>query len=290
MTDTGNGPAGEFEQFPAGPISVKSDRVSALRRLANRSFREKTSRFLIEGPQAVGSAIAAGAPIVEVLVSADAVPRHDELLAAATSRGTMVMVVPEPVLVAVSGTVHPAGIVAVCGFLADPPAEPTDLPLSRSTRLAVTLVEANDPGNAGTIVRSADAAGADCVITTAGSVDIYNGKFVRATTGSLFHLPIATGADPLQVLQRARELGIATLAAASGGDHDLYSLARQGKLSVPVMWVFGNEARGLPAEVLAAVDRVVGIPMFGSAESLNVAGAAAVCLMTTAAAQRGLIP
>ncbi len=155
------------------------------------------------------------------------------------------------------------------------------------------LWQINDPGNAGTVLRTADAAGAGAVILSAGSVDVYNGKCIRASAGSLFHLPVVREADPLAAIDALRRAGHMVLAAAGDASVSLYDLlpgpGGSGVLGGPVTWVFGNEARGLPEDVLALVDTAVGIPMPGRAESLNLAAAASVCLMVTAAAQRGQV-
>lgn len=152
-------------------------------------------------------------------------------------------------------------------------------------RLIAVLEEVRDPGNAGTIIRAADAAGADAVILTGRSVDLYNPKVVRSTTGSLFHLPVAMEATLGDVIDRAREAGLQTLAADIKGD-DLLDVRTAGLLGNPTAWVFGNEARGLADEQLTLVDRAVSLPIYGQAESLNLATAASVCLYESAFALR----
>jgi TrmH family RNA methyltransferase len=151
--------------------------------------------------------------------------------------------------------------------------------------LVVALDGLQDPGNAGTIVRAADAAGADAVIFTGRAVDLYNPKVVRSSTGSIFHLPVAVGAELDDVLIRARAAGLTVLAADVKGD-DLLAVRREGVLEQPTAWLFGNEARGLPDEQLALADRVVTVPIYGHAESMNLATAASVCLYESAFAQR----
>ncbi len=272
----------------AGPTSVKSERVTALRRLAKRSVRAAEGRFLVEGPQAVATALARGV-VQEIWLTQDAAGRYPELVGGAGGAGVRAATVTDAVLRVVTDTVHPAGVIAVVRMVDRPLLDGPDAVLRPGIRLAVVLVEAQDPGNAGTILRTADCAGADAVVTTRGSVDLYNSKAVRATTGSLFNVPVSVDADPQQVLAAGRAAGMRILAAAGGGSTDLYRLAATGGLAGPVMWMFGNEARGLPPQILEAADDVVAIPIFGRAESLNLAGAAAVALMTTAAAQRSLL-
>ncbi|MEZ5186898.1 MAG: RNA methyltransferase [Candidatus Nanopelagicales bacterium] len=247
-----------------GPTSVKSDRVGAVRRLANRKFREKVGRFLVEGPQSVREAVRHRPEAIdEVYLADDAGPVAREIGAAARVAGVRVTEVPERVLLAMTETVHPQGVAAVCRFL--PFIEPTD------PRLLVVLHDVRDPGNAGTILRTADAAGADAVYFTADSVDPYNGKCVRSSAGSLFHIPFAV-CD----FEKVPMAGLQTLATSGAGNRDL----REVDLTAPTVWVFGNEAHGLPDLGLP----LVSIPIFGSAESLNLAGAAAVCLYASALA------
>ncbi len=240
-----------------GPTSVKSDRVGAVRRLANRRFREQVGRFLVEGPQGVLEAVRHQPECVdEVFVVAGQALAVD---------GVKVTEVPEPVLLAMTETVHPQGVAAVCRFL---PFAPPDDP-----QLIVVLHEVRDPGNAGTILRTADAAGADAVYFTGDSVDPYNGKCVRSTAGSLFHIPFTSCA-----LSDVPMAGLQVLATSGAGERDL----REVDLGLPTAWVFGNEAHGLPDLGLPTVS----IPIFGAAESLNLASAAAVCLYASALAQR----
>jgi len=179
---------------------------------------------------------------------------------------------------ALSDTVTPQGLVAVCRRI--------DVPLEQAlagARLVAALVEPNDPGNAGTILRTADAAGADAVVV-AGGVDLYNGKAVRASAGSLFHLNVVMDVDVRDVLGAGRDL--VRLAASGSGTRDVDELAADGTLGRPTMWLFGSEAHGLPADALGAADHTVRVPIYGRAESLNLAAAAAICLYASARAQR----
>jgi RNA methyltransferase, TrmH family len=148
--------------------------------------------------------------------------------------------------------------------------------------LAAALVDAADPGNAGTIVRTADAAGAGAVVFAGNSVDPYNGKVVRASAGSLFHVAVVAAHPALDLVAAARAAGYAVLATSSSGAVELDTV----QLSEPTMWVFGNEAAGLPPAVVRSVDQSVRVPIYGRAESLNLAAAAAVCLYASARAQR----
>lgn len=151
-------------------------------------------------------------------------------------------------------------------------------------RLVAVLAEAQDPGNAGTIIRTADAAGADAVVLVRGSVDATNPKVVRSTAGSLFHLPVLTGAGLGEVLEALDGAGLAVLAADGSGPVGLFDADEF--LARPCAWLFGNEARGLAPEALERAEAVVSVPVLGAAESLNVAAAAAVCLYASVRAQR----
>ena len=145
------------------------------------------------------------------------------------------------------------------------------------------LANIRDPGNAGTVLRAADAAGADGVIFRDNSVDVYNPKVVRSTTGSLFHLPFVVGATIADTIAQAKSSGFQVFAANGGGD-SLETLNDE-VLKKPTLWVFGNEAWGFEPETLELVDRQVGVPIYGAAESLNLATAASICLYATAFAQ-----
>jgi len=262
--------------------SIRSTRVLAARRLAKRTFRGADRRFLAEGPQAVREALRLPDLAVELFVTADAQVRHGDLMGAAATAGVPVQRVSGEVMASLAQTVTPQGVVAVCRFL--------DLPLgdvlAGRPRLVAVLAHARDPGNAGTVIRAADAAGAEAVVVTAASVDIYNGKCVRASAGSLFHLPIALGTPVSDAVAALRTAGLRVLAADGSGAADLDELAEAGVLGGPTAWLFGNEAWGLPPETHALADEVVRVPVYGRAESLNLACAAAVCLYASARAQR----
>jgi TrmH family RNA methyltransferase len=152
--------------------------------------------------------------------------------------------------------------------------------------LTVLLAQVRDPGNAGTVIRTAEADGASAVLLSHGAVDGYNAMCVRASAGSLFHLPIAVEVDVPTTVGALRVSGVQVLAADGAGGTDLDDLADAGRLAAPTAWLFGNEAWGLPADVAALADEVVRVPIHGRAESLNLATAAAVCLYASARAQR----
>ena len=159
---------------------------------------------------------------------------------------------------------------------------PTATALAGRPRLVAVLADIRDPGNAGTVLRSADAAGADAVVFAGDSVDPYNGKTVRASAGSLFHLPVVRGARLPDALAAARPAGLTVLAADGAGERELTDLP---ELAAPTAWLFGNEAWGLAADTGALADARVRIPISPRAESLNLGAAAAVCLFASSAAQ-----
>jgi TrmH family RNA methyltransferase len=218
--------------------------------------------------------------VLEIFGTAEALDRNANLVRAARDASASVDEVSPKGAAALSETVTPQGLVAVCQL--DQPTV-SDV-LAASPRLLVVLVEPNDPGNLGTIVRTADAAGADALLLD-GGVDAYNGKAIRASAGSLFHLPVLS-APTAQLLSDAERLGLTSLATSGYGDTDLDALADDGTLTRPTVWLFGAEAQGLPPALLDAADHRVRVPIYGRAESLNLAAAAAVCLYASARAHR----
>jgi len=258
----------------------RSPRVRAVAKLTKRSARQETGLFLLEGPQAAREALAYRPDtVIEMFATPSALERHADLREAARDAGIEVVFTTEGVLDAMADTVTPQGIVAVAR---QTPTSVRDV-FAASPRLVAICEEVRDPGNLGTIIRAADAAGADAVILTGRTVDPYNPKVVRATTGSLFHLPIAVGVDLATAVARAHDAGVRVVAADVGGDD---FLAARALLAEPTAWLFGNEARGLDDESLALADLSLRLPIYGSAESLNLATAASVCLYETAFAQR----
>ncbi|MFF4171437.1 TrmH family RNA methyltransferase [Streptomyces sp. NPDC001744] len=268
-------------------ISPRSPRVVAARRLAKRAFRGKDRLFIAEGPQAVREAVdhrgPSGEPtLVELFTTVEAAGRHAAIVDAARAAGARVHHASDAVLAEVSQTVTPQGLVGVCRFL-DSPFEEI---VAARPRLVAVLAHVRDPGNAGTVLRCADAAGADAVVLTDASVDLYNPKSVRASVGSLFHLPVAVGVPVEQAVAGLRGAGVRVLAADGAGQDDLDAELDAGTMGGPTAWIFGNEAWGLPEETRALADAVVRVPIHGKAESLNLATAAAVCLYASARAQR----
>jgi len=267
----------------------RAERVRSVRALAGRSARLRAGRFVVEGPQAVREAVAVdGVRVHDVYVTEQAAQRYPEIVRAAQDRGVRVHTGSSEVLDAMSPDAQQ--VVAVADLLESS----LDGVLDAAPRLLAVLAHVRDPGNAGTVVRASDAAGADAALLTRESVDVHNPKVVRSTAGSLFHLPVVTGLDLPETVARLRAAGLLVLAADGSGEHDLDDLldvagaspAGVPDLARPTAWVFGNEAWGLRDEDRALADAVVRVPIRGRAESLNLATAATVCLYASSRAQR----
>jgi TrmH family RNA methyltransferase len=260
-----------------------SPRLKAARRLNKRAFRQRERAFLAEGPQAVAEAFHCGAQVTDLFVTVPARSRHHDLVTAVAAAGVPVHVVSGEVMDELAQTVTPQGLLALCGFV--------DVPLAEITSrgqpgLVALLANVRDPGNAGTVLRTADAAGAHAVVFADASVDPYNGKCVRASAGSLFHLPVVAGARLEDAVVTLREAGLRIVAADGRAGRSLDDPGVQARLAGPTAWMFGNEAWGLPPELVALADEPVAVPIYGRAESLNLAAAAAVCLYASARVQR----
>jgi TrmH family RNA methyltransferase len=234
----------------------------------NRKVRAQTGEFLAEGPQAVREALAISAALEVFATDAFSDWQVEDVVWSTVS---------EAELADIADAVAPQGIVARCRSVVRPIEA-----LPSASRLVAVGIDVRDPGNAGSIIRAADAAGADAVIFAGDSVDPQNPKAVRATAGSLFHLPVIVARDAGAVIIELRQQGFRLLAADGNGDADLFAM----DLTPPTAWLFGNEAHGLHGITLGAADVTVAIPIYGKAESLNLATAAAVCLYASAQAQR----
>lgn len=276
MTERPSGPA---------PLAVtlsnpKADRVKQVRALAGRSARSKAGRMLVEGPQSVREAVTHAADRVrDIYLTAAAAERYGEIAARAHAAGLHVHVGSPEVLEAMSPDAQ--GVLAVVETWG----VSLDDVVARAPRLVVVLSNVRDPGNAGTAIRVADAAGADAVILADESVDPTSPKVVRASAGSIFHVPVVRSLPLEDALGALQETGLVVLAADGSGNVELGGAgADAAALAVPTAWVFGNEAWGLSADDLALADAVVRIPIYGAAESLNLATAVSVCLYASAAA------
>jgi TrmH family RNA methyltransferase len=257
-------------------LTERSARVVAAVKLHRQVARRRARRFLAEGPNLVEAASARGL-VRDVFVTESAAQRHSALLASlAAGQQSPVHLVTERAAKALSDTVTPAGLVAVCEM----PATRLEEVLAGSPRLIAVAVEISEPGNAGTVIRIADAMGAAAVILGGYSVDPYNGKCLRASAGSIFSIPVVVAPDAHAAVSALHAAGLQVLATTVDGDTSLDDVG----LAAPTAWLFGPESHGLSAEIASEADHRVRIPMSGGAESLNVASAAAICLYQSARA------
>ena len=288
-------PRAEGARAPRPDILDNPDsaRVARVAGLARRHARDKYERFLVEGPRGVGEAVRhAAAHVHDLYLTPEAADRHADIRARARAAGLYTHMVTPRVMAAMSADAQGVlAVVATTALAAGPQPQEDGAEAGEGlaerlagARLVAVLAEAQDPGNAGTIIRTADAAGADAVVLVRGSVDATNPKVVRSTAGSLFHLPVLTGAGLGEVLGALDGAGLAVLAADGSGPVNLFDADEL--LARPCAWLFGNEARGLAPEALERAEAVVSVPVLGAAESLNVAAAAAVCLYASVRAQR----
>ncbi|MFC8528634.1 TrmH family RNA methyltransferase [Nocardia sp. NPDC057227] len=263
------------------PLEPRNPRVVAAAKLHRSAQRRRTGAFLAEGANAVTAALATGR-VRELFYSAGAAAREHELVAGAAASGVRTTLVSERAAQHLGETVTAPGLVAVCDLL-DVPLRELLARIARrpgAPRLPPALfavpVEIAEPGNAGTLIRVADAVGVDGVVLAGDTVDPHNGKCVRASAGSLFHVPVARERDAAAALDALSAAGVTLLATTARGELDLDDA--DPVLAGPVAWLFGNEAHGLAPELAERADHRVRIPILGRAESLNLAAAAAICL------------
>ncbi|RAV32356.1 TrmH family RNA methyltransferase [Corynebacterium heidelbergense] len=263
-------------------FTERTPRIVAAAKLHRAAARRKAQRFLAEGENAVSAALSYGS-VLEVFATPAAAERFDNVL-----RGSDVplSLITDRAAERLSETVQSTGLFALCRFQLRPAGD-----ILPGSRLLSVAVETAEPGNAGTLIRVSDACGADGVIFTGNSVDPLGGKAVRASAGSVFHLPVAREDDVAETIAQLKQEGLVVLATAMRGDCSLDDLSREaGREGVPrplltqrTAWLFGNEAHGL-GDWLDLADVRVSIPMYGRAESLNLATAASICLYESAKA------
>ena len=246
--------------------------MQAARKLTRRAFRERERRFLLEGPLALGDALAAGATVHDVFVSDE----PSEVVDAAASAGARVHEVSEQILKTVSDAATPQGVVAVVE-LRDASLDA----LSLDAGLVLVLSQIRDPGNAGTLIRSAAASGCGGIVFSTGSVDPFAPKTLRAAAGSVFRAPLVTKVELTDAVSHLRSAGFALVGADARSEKSLYEL----DLERPTAIVLGNESWGLGDVDARELDVVAGIPMPGPVESLNV-GVAGSLFLFEAARQR----
>jgi len=252
-------------------------KVQRLRSLVGRRRARQAERaFVVEGAKVVGEAFDAAAGVESLFFDpAASGPAEAAVVERARRAGCEVSELATGVLERVAGTVTPQPLLAIVSQL--------DRALEELPRhgLIVLCADVRDPGNLGTILRSAEAAAAGGVICTDGTVDPYNLKCVRASAGALFHVPLVVGGNTVQVLDQLATWGLRRLGTSAVKGDPLWST----DLTAPLVLVLGNEATGLPQDVEAAIDAHVTIPIAGRTESLNV-GMAATVLVYEAARQR----
>lgn len=243
-------------------------------KLHRPAARRRAGLFLAEGPNLVEAALRSRA-VEHVFATEAALERFADLLADAPVR-----LVTERAAKALSDTVTPVGLVAQCRSIA----ATWPQVIADSPRFVVVAVGISEPGNAGTLIRVADAMGADAVVLAGNSVDPFNGKSLRASAGSIFNIPVVSEGDVTAVVGDLAALGAAVLATTLDGDVSLDEA--DSILAGPCAWIFGNEAHGLDDASAALATHRISIPMRGGAESLNLASAASICLYATARMHR----
>lgn len=262
---------------PSKVTSTSSERVTRVRALHSRSGRRKAGRFAVEGPQGVRSALGAGVHVHDLLVDEAAQQSFAELIVQAKAAGAHITWVTTAVMSAMSDTQQPQGVLAVCDLLPE-----TDLAdVMAAPGPVVSLESVSDPGNVGTVIRTADSVSAAGVVLTPDSADIHGGKVVRSTAGSLFHLPVLAGRELDAIVAAAHAAGRTVAVAAGDGDVSLFDAVDARTLDNRTCWIIGSEAHGASERARSSADVRVAIPMTGRAESLNAAVAAAVVLYVT---------
>jgi TrmH family RNA methyltransferase len=270
---------------------MNSMRYTRITSASNRHIRDaiqirekrttfKHTAFLIEGPHLAEMAVNGGARISTVFVTETFMNKkeHQGLLRRMAGAAGEILVVTEQVLGKISDTETPQGITAVVSYQ---PLKPTELALQH-TALIVVIDSIQDPGNLGTIIRTADAAGADAVVLLPGTCDAFMPKVIRSTSGSIFNVPVVY-AEPDALVEWLREKKIHFAVTEGKAGKDIFSADLSGPLAI----AFGNEAHGVSSKLKHAADSALSIPIFGKAESLNVAASAAICLYEILRQRRG---
>lgn len=230
---------------------------------------------MVEGAKVLGEALRAGVPIEGVFAAPGA---PEEVLESAAAAGARLYPLAPGVMERVADTVTPQPVMAIVPYVG------SGLDALEGAGLLVVLVDVRDPGNAGTVLRSAEASGADGVLFCGGSVDVYNPKTVRASAGSLFHVPVVVGGDAVEVLERIGGWGLRRLGAVPRSGRDYTAVDLRGRTAL----VLGNEATGLPEAVAGHLDETITIPMAGRSDSLNVGMSASVLCFEAARQRRTL--
>ncbi len=261
----------DFEQA----FTERTPRIVNAAKLHRAAARRKAGQFLVEGENAVDAAVSTGAAR-DIFVTEAAAQRFEHILTAAGYMDVYVHAITDRAAKHLSDTATTTGLFALCGDVLWSAGKI----LNGRPRLVSVPVLTSEPGNAGTLIRTSDAMGADGVIFAGETVDPLGCKVARASAGSLFHIPVAREPNIKDVLGQLRKSGLQIVATAADGEVDL----ADADLSLPTAWLFGNEAHGLQ-DLLEEADMRVRIPLRGRAESLNLATAASICLYESARAQ-----
>ena len=257
----------------------RSNRVKGIVRLNQKDARYETGLFLLEGPQGLKELEKFPELVEEIFVTSSAWERNRELLASMAALGLSIEEVSDQVMDKIADTRTPQGVVAVVHHL-DVTLEEL---LTKKPVLLALIDQGRDPGNLGSIIRAADAAGAGGIILSPDSVDVYNPKVIRSTAGSILNVPVVVSQDLADAIAQLKLAGIQVFSAsASGDDVTQVSVAEMAK---PTAWIFGNEAHGVTSEIAESADKALSLPIYGAAESLNLGTAASICLYFTAVAQ-----
>lgn len=265
---------------PGAPLaSARSAVILDAAQLLAAKHRKVRGQFLLEGLQGVTEALAEQGVVERLFVTTPAAQAHGELLSQAEACAVPVTVCDDKAMRRLATAVTPTGLVALCRM---PRYELTDV--MPGATLVIYLHQVNDPGNLGTIIRTADAAGADAVLLSPGSVDPFNDKALRSTAGSITHIPVVREVCITDAIAASRATGMAVIATTAAGT-PLTDGVASAQLSEPTLWLFGSEAHGLPLELLSQADAVLSVPHYGQAESLNLSVAAAVCIYASAMAR-----
>lgn len=263
---------------PPHLTSTSSDRVKAVRALHSRSGRRKAGRFVVEGPQALSSALDAGVLVRELFVDEQARIAFPDLIDHAAGAGARIVTAEPHVMAALGETEHPQGLLAVCDLLSGAPLDE----ILEVAAPVLILDRVSDPGNVGTIIRTAEAVGVAGILLTPECADIHSGKVVRSTTGSLFRVPLRADVPMSEIIAAVRTHGRALAVATGAGEESLFDAVDSRMVCPRTCYVIGSEAHGVGDEALRAADITLRIPMAEGVESLNAAVSAAVLLYVLA--------
>jgi len=251
--------------------SSKNQILKIVKSLKMKKSRDINKMFFIEGTRFFNEALAAEREIINIFLSetfskstAAAEIKEDVRL-----KNTLIYVVTDEIFKSLSDTENPQGILAVLETFQN-----KDNDILKNAEFIIVLDSLQDPGNVGTIIRTADAAGVDALILSKNCADIFNPKVLRSTMGSVFHVPILQSENITEIIKMLKLSGVKIFASHLGGKKDFYKQDLSGR----VAFVIGNEANGLKDEIIEMADEIIRIPMPGKTESLNASVAASVIM------------